>query len=298
MKKFFSFLTRVDVFNRVLVLVSLIAFLIFPSVVLYKTNPSNEKLSTVMPSILLLGIVLGNGLLSLLRPLKSTWLFFLICILSFPFIFLSYDVSELNLQADSFAVFWISMGYSLFCFFIESFYLRYALRRKSKMKFNEKTNNDNVFDFLGPKKKNISVSQKLDEAVDNDYSKNIIAKMTKTKLSRVTRVVSFIVTYVICIFYFVKYGNGIRFIENQFTMILLLCLILLPLCLFFSLLYPYDFKYMYYFNVLFFSLCEIIVCGKYNIESLLMIFSIILSGLSFLVTLIVEGRTWTGANPD
>jgi hypothetical protein len=30
----------------------------------------------------------------------------------------------------------------------------------------------------------------------------------------------------------------------------------------------------------------------------MLIVAIIIVGLSFLVTLIVEGRTWTGANPD
>jgi hypothetical protein len=75
-------------------------------------------------------------------------------------------------------------------------------------------------------------------------------------------------------------------------------LLTLPIVIVASLLYPLDFKYLFYFNAFLILVLSIISCSVYHLHPAMLIVAIIIVGLSFLVTLIVEGRTWTGANPD
>lgn len=297
-KKWFRYLSRIDVFNRMLVFISMALFLFYPSMVLYETTPTNETFSSVMPSVFIIGLTIGNGLLALVRPNKSTWLYFLIDMIAFPFIFMNYDVSYLNLRINPNVVFLVSFLFCFLSFGINSFYLLYVMRRKTKSEWNEKTNNDTIYDFLGGVKKNEKISKRLDEAIQKNGGTFEVNGLKHVKLSRMTRIVSFIFTYIICIIYFFKLNGFSSLYNNQMAVVLLISILVLPLCLFMSILYPYDYKYMYYFNVLFFLLCAIIDSRFYHLKAFFFILSIILSGLSLLITLIVEGRTWTGAKPD
>ena len=172
------------------------------------------------------------------------------------------------------------------------------MRRKTKSEWNEKTNNDTIYDFLGGVKKNEKISDRLSEAIRKSEVGFEIDRIKNVKLSRMTRIASFIITYIICIVYFFKLNGFSSLYYNQMAVVLFISILVLPLCLFMSVLYPYDYKYMYYFNALFFLLCAIIDSRFYHMKAFFLILSIILTGLSLLVTLIVEGRTWTGAKPD
>ena len=70
-------LLRVDVFNRIIVFLSMILFLILPSYILYNIHDFNNNMEIVMPCLLLLGALLGTGSLTLYRPEKTAWVYFL-----------------------------------------------------------------------------------------------------------------------------------------------------------------------------------------------------------------------------
>ena len=204
LRRLFRFIARIDNFNRIIVFVSMTLFIVLPSMYLYKTTNENYSFDVVMPSTFLLGLIIGNGLLVLYKPLRSTWLYFLICIIAFPFIYFVYDF----------------------------------------------------------------------------------------------QVVSFFISYIIIAVYFIVAIQSTSVRDNVLATILLIGLLTLPIIIVSSLLYPLDFKYLFYFNVFLILVLSIISCSTYKMNPFILIFAIILVGISFLITLIVEGRTWTGANPD
>lgn len=298
LKNIARFIYRVDNFNRIIVFVSMCFFIVLPSMYLYYLNDENYTINVTMPSLLLLGLVLGNGLLVLYRPLRTTWLYFLINIIAFPFIHLAfdYDAVEVNLQHT--AIFWVSYVYCILGFFINLYYLTKIFKRKSKSEMDERTNNDNAYDFLGGKKSNEAVSERLKELEGNSFISSATNKIKQAKFSRVFRIVSFFVVFVFMFLYFITTLTRNYITQNQLAVILIIGLLVLPISLVASLLYPVDFKYIYYFNGFLVLLLAIIACTRYEIRPVLLILSIIFLGLSFLVTLIVEGRTWTGGKPD
>ena len=265
---------------------------------LYKTTNENYSFDVVMPSTFLLGLIIGNGLLVLYKPLRSTWLYFLICIIAFPFIYFVYDFQAVSVHIHYLAIFWICYIYCILGFLVNLIYLISILRKKSKSEMNEQTNNDNIYDFLGGEKKNKVVDEHLKELHGDDLIYRTSNRLNKAKLSRLSRVVSFFISYIIIAVYFIVAIQSTSVRDNVLATILLIGLLTLPIIIVSSLLYPLDFKYLFYFNVFLIMVLSIISCSTYKMNPFMLIVAIILVGISFLITLIVEGRTWTGANPD
>lgn len=298
LRKLFRFIARIDNFNRIIVFVSMTLFIVLPSMYLYKTTNDNYSFDVVMPSTFLLGLIIGNGLLVLYKPLRSTWLYFLICIIAFPFIYFAYDFQSVSIPIHHLAIFWICYIYCILGFLINLIYLLTLFRKKSKSEMDEKTNNDNSYDFLGGEKKNKVVAEHLKELRGDDFIDRASDRIKRAKLSRLSRVVSFVFMYVTIFVYFCLSTQIAPVNENLLSTILLIGLLTLPIVIVASLLYPLDFKYLFYFNAFLILVLSIISCSVYHLHPAMLIVAIIIVGLSFLVTLIVEGRTWTGANPD
>ncbi len=294
---FFQSLFRIDNFNRIIVLISMILFIVLPSIILYDMNDEKYSFTIIIACLLQLGFVIGNGLFVLLKPLRTTWLYFLICLISFPFLFSLYETSLYPTGINLRAVLVFSLAYSGLGFMINIFYFLSLFKRKSKTAFNEKTNNDNIYDFLGGAKKNKEISEKLDEIVNQNSSKaaNIIRH---SKLSRLIRNIDFLILFFLSMVYFISSVNKSGFEKNLFAINMFLLLLILPICIISCYIFPTDFKYIYYYNALFLLVTGIIESKNYQMNPLFLILMIILTGLSLLLTLIVEGRTWTGANPD
>lgn len=298
LRRLFRFIARIDNFNRIIVFVSMTLFIVLPSMYLYKTTNENYSFDVVMPSTFLLGLIIGNGLLVLYKPLRSTWLYFLICIIAFPFIYFVYDFQAVSVHIHYLAIFWICYIYCILGFLVNLIYLISILRKKSKSEMNEQTNNDNIYDFLGGEKKNKVVDEHLKELHGDDFIYRTSNRLNKAKLSRLSRVVSFFISYIIITVYFIVSIQSTSVRDNVLATILLIGLLTLPIIIVSSLLYPLDFKYLFYFNVFLIMVLSIISCSTYKMNPFMLIVAIILVGISFLITLIVEGRTWTGANPD
>ena len=298
LRRLFRFIARIDNFNRIIVFVSMTLFIVLPSMYLYKTTNENYSFDVVMPSTFLLGLIIGNGLLVLYKPLRSTWLYFLICIIAFPFIYFVYDFQAVSVYIHYLAIFWICYIYCILGFLVNLIYLISILRKKSKSEMNEQTNNDNIYDFLGGEKKNKVVDEHLKELHGDDFIYRTSNRLNKAKLSRLSRVVSFFISYIIIAVYFIVSIQNTSVKDNVLATILLIGLLTLPIIIVSSLLYPLDFKYLFYFNVFLIMVLSIISCSTYKMNPFMLIVAIILVGISFLITLIVEGRTWTGANPD
>ena len=286
-----------DFINRLMVFVSMSLLLVYPSIVLYHTQDWNQNISFVMYSVMLLGLTLGNGLLSLYRPLKSTWLYFLVEIITILIVFPNYDVTDLKLGINQTAIFALELVFCSLGFLVSLLCLIYYLKKKTKWEMNEYTNNDTFYDFLGGVVKNAEIEQQLEKEMNGPLDK-FSRKFFHVKFSRFTRIFSAIFTCITSIVYLIITTHSISFQKNQLAMIILLILILTPICLIMSIIYPMDFKYMYYFNVLFLLFCAIMLSSQHQINSFFFILTIILTGISFLITLIVDGRTWMGANPD
>lgn len=298
-RKIGKFIYRMDNFNRIIVFVSMALFLFLPSVLLYYTKSDNYSFFSVMACVMMIGIIIGNGLLVLFRPLKTTWFYFFALILMFLFLFQNCDFTILPYRINMTAIFILCLIYCILGFVINLVYLLYYIRRRTKSEMNEKTNNDTIFDFLGGNKKNEAVSQKLEQLTEyGTFADKAKKKISGGKFSRTMRIISFVVTLICCIYYFAGQVGSTAIARNIFAINLLMILLLLTLALVASLLYPVEFKYIYYFNALFLLVTAIISAGQTDAKPIFLILSVILDGLSFLLTLIVEGRTWTGADPD
>ncbi len=298
LRRFTRFITRIDNFNRIIVFVSMTLFIVLPSMYLYKTNNDNYSFNVVMPSTFLLGLIIGNGLLVLYKPLRSTWLYFLICIIAFPFIYFVFDFQAVNVPVHRLAIFWICYIYCILGFLINLLYLLSVFRKRSKNEMDEKTNNDNSYDFLGGERKNEAVVNHLKELRGDDFLNRASDRLKRAKLSRLTRVVSCLILEITTLIFFIVATQNTKVDESVLATISFIGMLIFPIILVASLLYPLDFKYIYYFNAFLVLVLSIISCSTYNIRPAILIIVTIIVGLSFLITLIVEGRTWTGANPD
>lgn len=297
-KKVLLFLFRLDNFNRIIVFISMTLFIVFPSMVLYHTNDENYNFLSIMPSILFLGVILGNGILAFLKPLKTTWIYFLILFISFPIINNCYDITLLHNKINYPAIEIFSMIYIAIGLLLNLIYFFNIIKRKSKSFLNEKTNNDSIFDFLGGQKKNDAIAKKLDKAILENTNHKSIEMIKHKKLSRLTRIITFTLSFIIAMVYMITSITRTGTNNNLFFSIMLLILIISSITFISSLLYPSDFKYIYYFNIIFLYICAIISSNEYQMKPFLLIVTIISICLSFLITLIVEGRTWTGAEID
>ncbi len=296
--RFLKAISRMDNFNRIIVFVSMVMFMVLPCMVLFYTSDDNYSFKSVMPSILMLGILLGDGILVLIRPLKTSWAYFFCNLIATPLIYSCYDVSPIPGKINSFAIMVISMVYCGVGLFINLFYLFRLMKRKNGSMSDEKTNNDSIFDFLGGQKKNKTIADKLDKAVKENNPSETLDRIKHIKLSRASRIITYGISLVISLIYLISALTKKGSDGNIFAIIMFLVMVLSSILLIASLIFPTDFKYLYYSNTIFLYICAIISSKQYEMKSIFLILTIILVGLSFLITLIVEGRTWTGADTD
>ena len=77
MRKLLAYLLRIDNLDRIMVFVSIALFLVTPSYVLYWTTESNQVTDTVIRCITLIGVIAGSGVITLVRPIRTTPFYFL-----------------------------------------------------------------------------------------------------------------------------------------------------------------------------------------------------------------------------
>lgn len=294
--KWLHLILRMDNFNRITVFISLVIFLITPSIILYSLNESNYSLELSVACLSVLGVDIGIGLFTLYKPIRTTWFYFLSCLFcllgnSKSFLYPSNIpyLEEHNLAG----LYYTEIALASICllinliFFSRSFY-RY---QKSKSITSEKTNADSPYDFLNGGEINKDIELKIRNL---DKNNEMVGKIKGVKFSRTSRITSFIVLTLVLIYLFLRI-NDIKTASVYPTFISLLALA--PISFIASLFLPGDFKYIYYYVVIFYIV--MLLLGSPGAVSLrLLILVLIVHGLSLLITLITEGRTWTGNSID
>lgn len=294
--KWLYLLLRMDNFNRLTVFIFLVVCLIEPSIILYSMTESNYSLSLSISCLCVLGIDIGIGLFTLHKPIRTTWFYFLSCL----FGLLSNANSFLHpsnipyLEEHNLAgIFYTEIVLASICliinliFFAKSFY-KY---QKSKTMTSEKTNMDSPYDFLNGGDINKDIEIKIRQMDENN---SMVSRIKAVKLSRTARIFSFIALTLVIIYFYLNSGD----IKNlPMSELLLVISFLAPISFISSLFFPGDFKYIYYYVVILFTVMMIL--GSHgNVYMRLLIIVLIFHGLSMLLTLITEGRTWTGGPID
>lgn len=298
MRKLLAFLLRIDNLDRLMVFVSVALFLVTPSYVLYWTNETNQVTDTVIRCITAIGIISGSGVITLARPIRTTPFYFLELLIVYALMFSEFNPAGFDL--NFIAIFWLEVVYCIIGLFVSFFsYLHYAKRkRKRSSAMNEDTNEDTIYDFLNASDAN----KHIEEDIENIMEKEQREKMRRNKqmkLSRFARIFSYVVSFITLLGYFLssaqKHGSGTKEIYAQ---LVFLSMILIPLIFILSLRFPRDFKYLYFYNTGFFLLLLLIISREFMMNPVFLIISFVILMLSFIITLIVEGRTWMGGLSD
>ncbi|MFA6829096.1 MAG: hypothetical protein WCR67_00070 [Bacilli bacterium] len=300
LKRFGGFITRIDVMNRILVILSMAFFLVIPSMVLYYLNESNFSLEVVVPCLMVIGLVVGTGLFCLYKPIRTSFFYFIetgFVLFMYHDFFLSLKVEGIHGVFDMNALFWIQIVYCLIAVFLNLIYFIKSLNRylKSKIAFNENTNADSLYDFLNGGETNKTIEKKVSEIMPDSSSKNRMNFLKNVKLSRIFRVVSFVA------FAMIFFDTIVNIEANTLSLVYVPAingLLSLFFLLLFSVYLPGDFKYLYYYTGIFTLVMMILCASECSLNPFFMIIVLIIFSCALLVTLITEGRTWTGAQPD
>lgn len=297
MSKKITQLFRIDNFNRIIVLVSMILFLIYPSIVLYNINPSNGYLDTILPCLVVIGLILGSGIFSLVRSLRVPFFYFLEMLIVLPIELYDFAPQDMNLNINVNAIVWCSIVYSLVALLINVVvFIRYW-KKNSNAYLKEDTNSDTIYDFLNAERSNEKIEDDLEQITNNEKSANIMKRRKEIKLSKALRVVSFtIIALMSLIYLLICIKKGMTIATSEFARLNLETLVILPIVFFFSLFYPRDFKYLYFYHGILFLIFDMV--SSENVKNIYYILGIIVLVISFIITLIVEGRTWMGADLD
>lgn len=297
-KRFLSFIFRVDIFNRIIVAISMIIFLIEPSIVLYFSGNYDNNLNDILPSLVLLVVIVGTGSFTIYRPIKSTWLYFLqilftLCLFSNNFLNIT-----LYANINKVGLFITELIYCSIGFIINIITLARTAHRynKNKILFNEYTNRDAIYDFLSATDKNAKIEEQL-EQLDSQNLFKLYIPIKKLKLSRTLRFISLIIYEIVSIYYLIR----IKSVGAEADIIiypLVSGMVMLPIIMLMSVFFPRDFKYIFFYNIIVYSLFTIFCCRSANVSIIIMLISLVASTLAFFATLIVEGRTWTGSPID
>lgn len=293
-------LFKVGNLNRIIIFISMVLFIVLPSYVLYSTNENNQTYEILLPCILMLGAVLGTGTMSLLRPLRTTLFYFIEMLIILCIEFVEFEPTSLNLNINYELITILEIIFCVVAIIINiSIYAYYFVNdKKNKEAQKEGTNEDTMYDFLNARDSNKEIEEDLEKITENNGF-NRMKFIKQIKFSRTARIVSFCVNYVITlIYFFVLLHNGYNLFQNEFANILLICLVVQPILFFNSLFFPKDYKYIYFYNSALFYVLLIIACKIVGLNPLFLILCMIILCLVFLLTLIVEGRTWMGANSD
>lgn len=299
-KKKFSlirFLLRMDNFNRITVFISMVVFLIVPSIILFNVNASNYSIHAITACLSVLGMNIGIGLFTLYKPIRTTWFYFLACLVSLScncMTFLYYQDIPYMKEHNLPGIFSTEIVLASICLFINLiFFLRSFVRyRRNKSITSEKTNADSPFDFLNAAEINHDIEKQIRTM---DSSNTMLSKIKGVKISRASRIFSFLaLAFVMLLFAFrtpAKPGS------DSFS--LLFSTIVLSTAAFLSsLALPGDFKYIYYYVATFYCLMFILSASITGLSIPLCISVIVIHVFSLLLTLITEGRTWMGGPID
>lgn len=300
MKKVWKWVTRIDNLNRILVCISFGLFLFYPSYILYFTQPFNQSLTVILPCLLILGVVIGTGLFAFYRPLRTPFFYFaeMFIILFSNF----YDVHPdyISSSFPSKIIFWIEIIYCFFALLINigvfTYYLHYG-RAKGARK--EDTNEDTPFDFLNADNSNRMIEKDLEKITENKNGKNMMKAAKKIHLSSSLRLISFFIAelaFIICLFIVLTKEKNAY--QQTLVSIFFCGVVLSPILIVAAKFYPRDFKYAYFYNTALFLLLAIVGSRSAKLNPVLLILALIFLVFSFLITLIVEGRTWMGASTD
>ncbi len=296
---FIRFILRIDNINRILVIVSRIFFITLPSYILYYLNDEQNWKEIVIPCLIRLASALGNGCLCVYRPRRSTFLYFYerACILFVRFINQAPFGRNLSIS-----VYPILITFIIYCFlgrFINAVFYRYYRRKRiffGKNSRKEGTNGDTAFDFLNAAPVNKGIEEDL-ESIPEGEARKRRTTIKKTKLSKIRRAIGFLIARAMFIVSITKAQQSF----DLTIQVSLLGILVVPLYFLSSLWFPRHFKYGFFFNGRILRILDYLTFDFSGRPSGLNFFFIlfrILFGISFLVCLIVEGRTWTGAPED
>ena len=154
-----------------------------------------------------------------------------------------------------------------------------------------------VFDRINARDSNENIEKQL-EKITQKNERNIMARIKSLKFSRVTRLCSAIVFLAVSIFYLALLSGRHNEVDIPLFRVALLGIFVIAFLLGMSFLFPKDFKYVYYYNGILFSVSLILSCQNANVTPFFGIIATAVIFLSFLLTMIVDGRTWMGAKPD
>ncbi len=296
---FIRFILRIDNINRILVIVSRIFFITLPSYILYYLNDEQNWKEIVIPCLIRLASALGNGCLCVYRPRRSTFLYFYerACILFVRFINQAPFGRNLSIS-----VYPILITFIIYCFlgrFINAVFYRYYRRKRilfGKNSRKEGTNGDTAFDFLNAAPVNKEIEEDL-ESIPEGEARKRRSTIKKTKFSKIRRAIGFLIARAMFIVSITKAQQSF----DLTIQVSLLGILVVPLYFLSSLWFPRHFKYGFFFNGRILRILDYLTFDFSGRPSGLNFFFIlfrILFGISFLVCLIVEGRTWTGAPED
>lgn len=299
------FLLRIDVINRIIVCIGMVYLLLIPTEILYKAALDSSELNSIVGSCLMLGVSIGLGVFTLYRPYRTGWLFFFE---SLAVLLLYSDEFSHPKNIDSDWNFPLLYFFSIICciigLIINIFYLFYYLnlKRRLKIEMNEETNHDDYFHFLSgydDPSSTKEIQKELENITkDNPRYNHLMSLLQKRKFSAITRVISYGFLTLMTIIQFIILGSVGNISNTLVFRPMLLSLLFSPLLLVSSLLYPKDFKYLYYYNAFLCLAISSFASSGTNLRPLGFIFEFAALGASFLITLIAEGRTWTGSKPD
>ena len=301
LKKFFNIFFRIDIFNRLFVFLSMILFLILPSYVLYCIKDYNNYISVVLPCVVLLAIILGNGLFALYKPTKIPIFYFLSLIV----VYLIYNkqfinISVISLPINLLAIYIIELCYCLLGF-LSNIYLIYkhTLKKNNKYFFKDFANSDSIYDFLNARPTNEKIENKIEDiSKTGDLKWHLMPIFKRIKLSKLMRGISFIAVLISSVYYLINIAANENIFDSPLTSIIIINLLLSSFLICFTIIYPKDFKYVFFYNICVLELAGILCCKYSDLNPMMMIICLTWSVLSLLVALITEGRTWMGATPD
>ena len=300
MKKMLSKLLRIDNLDRILVFVSMALFLTYPSIILYYTDEINQTYETIVKTIVMIGIVVGTGSMTLVRPIRTTLMYFIEVLIVLVIEFYDYTPKYLNININSKAVFWLEEIYCVIAIFINIIItMAYHRKKKAISATKEDTNEDTMYDFLNASDSNKKIESDLENITDDKIKGNIMKRRKQIKFSRFLRTTSFFFTFLtFTIYYIVQLQKNSYSADDTFFRLNLLALILILISFICSIRYPRDFKYLYFYNSALFLILSIICSKNYGLKPIFFIIVMIYVSVVFLFTLIVEGRTWTGSHSD
>lgn len=296
-KQILYFLIRMDVLNRILVFISMAFLIVEPSWILYSIGDSG--IEEILPCLFMLGIVIGNGLLTLYKPIRTSWFYFLSVLFAMALnykMFLDSPIDELVLYRNAVGIYVTMLVYNGIGLLINLIFFAQSLHRNLHPKtFNEKTNEDNPYDFLNARNINKDVEKKVMNIVPDTETGKFVKTIRKIKFSRYARVASFALSFIVMIYCLYKSSTSAISLASPITVY---GLIVLSALVAVSLIFPGDFKYIYYYDSILLGVLLICASKSDDIPLFWLVVNLIILILALLVTLITEGRTWMGATID